>query len=42
MRTLLNAIIVVLIPVAEFVAILRIGLTGASGVLLIVVTMALL
>jgi hypothetical protein len=42
MRTLLNAIIVVLIPVAEFVAIRRIGLTGASGVFLIVVTMAFL
>jgi hypothetical protein len=42
MRTLLNAIIVVSIPVAEFVAIRRIGLTGASGVFLIVVTMAFL
>ena len=42
MRTLLNAIIVVLIPVAEFVAIRRIGLTGAGGVFLIVVTMAVL
>jgi hypothetical protein len=42
MRTLLNAIIVVLVPVAEFVAIRRIGLTGASGVFLILVTMAVL
>ncbi|MGO9088709.1 MAG: hypothetical protein ACLP6G_07400 [Terriglobales bacterium] len=42
MRTFLNAIIVVLIPVAEFVAIRRIGLTGASGVFLIFVTMAVL
>src|SRR5208282_2022949 len=42
MRTLLNAIIVVLIPVAEFVAIRRIGLNGAIGVFLIFVTMALL
>lgn len=42
MRTFLNAIIVVLIPVAEFVAIRRIGLTGASGVFLILVTMAVL
>jgi hypothetical protein len=40
MRTFLNAIIVVLIPVAEFVAIRRIGLTGPVGVFLIVVTMA--
>jgi hypothetical protein len=42
MRTLLNAVIVVLIPVAEFVAIRRIGLTGAGGVFLMVVTMAVL
>jgi len=42
MRTLQNAIIVVAIPVAEFVAIRRIGLTGASGVFLIFVTMAFL
>jgi hypothetical protein len=42
MRALLNAIIVVLVPVAEFVAIRRIGLTGASGVFLILVTMAVL
>lgn len=42
MRTLLNAIIVVLIPVAEFVAIRRIGLTGAGGVFLMVVTTAVL
>jgi hypothetical protein len=40
MRTLLNAIIVVLIPVAEFVAIRRLGLTGAGGVFLMVVTVA--
>jgi hypothetical protein len=42
MRTLLNAIIVVLIPAAEFVAIRRLGLTGGSGVFLIFVTMAVL
>jgi len=42
MRTFLNAIIVVLVPVAEFVAIRRIGLTGASGAFLIVVTMSVL
>jgi hypothetical protein len=42
MRTLLNAIIVVVIPVAEFVAIRRIGLTGAGGVFLMVVTVAVL
>jgi hypothetical protein len=42
MRTLRNAIIVVLIPVAELVAIHRIGLTEESGVFLIVVTMAFL
>jgi len=42
LRTLLNAIIVVVIPVAEFVAVRRIGLTGASGVILIIVTMAVL
>jgi hypothetical protein len=40
MRTLLNAIVIVLIPVAEFVALRRIGLTGAGGVFLMVVTMA--
>src|SRR5580658_591902 len=42
MRTLLNAIIVIVIPVAEFVAIRRIGLSGASGVFLIFVTMVVL
>jgi hypothetical protein len=42
MRTLLNAILVILIPVAEFVAIRRLGLSGASGVLPIVVTMVVL
>lgn len=42
MRTVRNAIIVVLVPVAEFVAIRRIGLTGAGGVILIIVTMAFL
>ncbi len=42
MRTLLNAIIVVLIPVAGFVALRRIGLTGASGAFLIFVTTAVL
>jgi hypothetical protein len=42
MRTLLNAIIVVLIPVAEFVAIRRIGLTRATGAFLIFITMAVL
>jgi hypothetical protein len=42
MRTLLNAIIVVVIPVAEFVALRRIGITGASGFFLIFGTMAVL
>ncbi|MFZ0955824.1 MAG: hypothetical protein WAN60_05750 [Candidatus Sulfotelmatobacter sp.] len=42
MRTLLNAIIVVVIPVAEFVAFRRIGLTGAGGIFLIFVTLAVL
>jgi hypothetical protein len=42
MRTLPNAVIVVLIPIAEFVAIRRIGLNGASGVFLIFVTIAVL
>jgi hypothetical protein len=40
MRTLPNAIIVVSIPVAEFVAIRRIGLNGGVGAFLIIVTMA--
>jgi len=42
MRTLLNAILVVLIPVAEFVAIRRIGLNGTAGFFLIFVTMVFL
>jgi hypothetical protein len=42
MRTLLNAIIVVVVPIAEFVAIRRIGLNGGVGFFLIFVTMAVL
>jgi hypothetical protein len=42
MRTLQNAILVVAIPVAEFVAFRRMGLTGGGGVFLIFVTMAVL
>ena len=42
MRTLQNATLVVVIPVAEFVAIRRIGLNGGAGVFLIFVTMIVL
>jgi hypothetical protein len=42
MRTLLNAIIIVVVPIAEFVAIRRIGLSGVAGLFIIFVTMPLL
>jgi hypothetical protein len=42
MRTLPNAIIIVLIPVAEFFALRRIGLTGAGLAFLIFITMPFL
>jgi hypothetical protein len=42
MRTLLNAIIIILVPVAEFVAIRRIGLSGVAALFIIFATMPVL